>query len=490
MSDVSQYVVILIAYFTAMVGIGIWFNKRSRSRSEYFLARGKLGPATIGISFSATQISGSSYMGAVGTERLLGYNFSPAGVSSAAAPWFSYILLGDRLRRVASRLGSVTLADVLQARFYSKWVGAIATSIMLVAFVPLIAAQLKAAANVFEVLLGMPYWVGLVGFGGVVVLYTVLGGMLAVAWTDFVQGLIMMAGFAILAPMAVYSAGGFSEMHRQYGALNPQAITLVGKMPALWVISDFLAWGFFQIGGSPAAVTRFLIPEDDRTLKGAMAYSVVFQSFIYVCATLIAIASGVLLPDLEQPDLTLPTLVAKLLPPVFGGIIIAAVLSAIMSTLSGILLVAGSLTVENVYVKLIGRTVSAREGLRIARWVTFVIGALAMAMAIRPPAAIFWIVTMSFSFMASAFTFPFLLGLWWPRATREGGLAGMLGGALACVAWYVLGYWRYGTLEDWIGGLWPAFFGPMVSLVLMVVVSKLTAPAPEEVLETFFAGLD
>ena len=487
MSETAQYVAILAAYFLAMIGVGVWFNKRSRSRSEYFLARGKLGPATIGISFSATQISGSSYMGAVGTERIFGYNFSPAGVSSAAAPWFSYILLGDRLRRIAGRLGSVTLADILQARFYSKAVGGVATAIMLVAFIPLIAAQLKAAANVFEVLLGMPYWIGLVGFGGAVILYTVLGGMLAVAWTDLVQGLIMMAGFAILAPVAVFSAGGFSEMHRQYGQLNPQAISLMGKMPALWVISDFLVWGFFQIGGSPAAVTRFLIPEDERTLKGAMAYSVVFQSFIYVCATLIAIASGVLLPDLHQPDLTLPTLVAKLLPPVFGGIIIAAVLSAIMSTLSGILLVAGSLVVENVYVKLIGRTIEAQQGLRIARWVTFIIGALAMAMALRPPAAIFWIVTMSFSFMASAFTFPFLLGLWWPRATREGGLAGMIGGALACVVWYVLGWARYGSLENWIGGIWPALFGPMVSLVLMVSVSKLTAPPPEEVTKTFFA---
>jgi len=487
LSETAQYVAILAAYFLAMIGVGVWFNKRSRSRSEYFLARGKLGPATIGISFSATQISGSSYMGAVGTERIFGYNFSPAGVSSAAAPWFSYILLGDRLRRIAGRLGSVTLADILQARFYSKAVGGVATAIMLVAFIPLIAAQLKAAANVFEVLLGMPYWIGLVGFGGAVILYTVLGGMLAVAWTDLVQGLIMMAGFAILAPVAVFSAGGFSEMHRQYGQLNPQAISLMGKMPALWVISDFLVWGFFQIGGSPAAVTRFLIPEDERTLKGAMAYSVVFQSFIYVCATLIAIASGVLLPDLDQPDITLPTLVAKLLPPVFGGIIIAAVLSAILSTLSGILLVAGSLVVENVYVKLIGRTIEAPQGLRIARWVTFVIGALALAVAFRPPAAIFWIVTMSFSFMASAFTFPFLLGLWWPRATREGGIAGMLGGAFACVVWYVLGWLRYGSLENWIGGIWPALVGPMVSLVLMVVVSKLTAPPPEEVTKTFFA---
>jgi Na+/proline symporter len=276
-------------------------------------------------------------------------------------------------------------------------------------------------------------------------------------------------------------------MNRQYGELNPSSISLMGNLPALWVISDFLAWGFFQIGGAPAAVTRFLIPEDDRTLKRAMAYSVVFQSFIYVCATLIAIASGVLLPNIDKPDLTLPTLVAKLLPPVFGGIIIAAVLSAIMSTLSGILLVSGSLMVENVYVKLFGKTIEPREGLRIARWTTFLIGALALAVAFRPPAAIFWIVTMSFSFMASAFTFPFLLGLWWPRATREGGLAAMVGGAVACVVWYVLGFSRYGTLDNWIGGIWPAFFGPLVSLVLMVSVSQLTAPPPEDVTKTFFA---
>lgn len=487
MSASGQYVLILATYFIAMIGIGVWFNKKSRSRAEYFIARGKLGPATVGISYSATQISGSSYMGGVGLERSLGYNVSPSGVSSAAAPWFTYILLGSRLRRIASRLQSVTLADVLQARFYSKAAGGVATAIMLIAFVPLIAAQLKAAANVFEVLLGIPYWMGITGFGGAVILYTVLGGMLAVAWTDLVQGLIMMAGFAILAPVAVTAAGGFSEMHRQYGELNPSSISLMGHMPALWVISDFLAWGFFQIGGAPAAVTRFLIPEDDRTLKRAMAYSVVFQSFIYLCATLIAIASGVLLPHIDKPDLTLPTLVAKLLPPVFGGIIIAAVLSAIMSTLSGILLVSGSLMVENVYVKLIGRTIEPGEGLRIARWTTFLIGALALAVAFRPPAAIFWIVTMSFSLMASAFTFPFLLGLWWPRATREGGLTAMVGGAVACVVWYVLGLSRYGTLDNWIGGIWPAFFGPIVSLVLMISVSKLTAPPPEDVTKTFFA---
>ncbi|MFQ5788974.1 MAG: sodium/proline symporter [Acidobacteriota bacterium] len=486
MSVAQEYTLIVGAYFAGMLLLGVWFNKRLRSEKDYFIARGRLGPATIGFSFSATQMSGSSYMGAVGTEKLLGYNFTPAGVSSAAAPWFSYILLGSKLRRIAGRIRSVTIADIFEARFYSKSAGMVSTLIMLLAFIPMIAAQLKAAGNVFEVLLGVPYLTGLFVFGGIVILYTVLGGMYAVAWTDLIQGLIMILGFAILAPVAVGAAGGFAEMHRQYGELNPQSISFLGGMPALWVVSNFLVWGFFQIGGSPASVTRFLIPEDEKTLKSAMVYSVFFQSFIYVCATLIAIAGGVLLPHLERPDLTVPTMVSQLLPPVVGGVIVAAVLGAIMSTIDSILLLAGSLAVQNVYIKFMGREVDGRRGLKMARRVTLVIGVLALLVAIEPPAAIFWIVTMAFSLMASAFTFPFLLGLWWPRTTKEGGLAGMIGGAASCVLWYVAGYVRYQSFDNWIGGIWPALLGPAVSLFLIVVVSRLTSPPPEEVMDLFF----
>jgi len=483
----TQYTIILALYFTCLMGLGLWFNRRVQSKRDYFIARGKLGPATIGFSYSATQMSGSSYMGAVGTEKLLGYNFSPAGVSSAAAPWFAYILLGSRLRKVASKIHCVTIADIFEARFYSTAAGLTATVIMLVAFIPMIAAQLQAAGNVFEVLLGMPYLNGLLVFGGIVILYTVLGGMQAVAWTDLIQGIIMIIGFAILAPVAVSAAGGFAEMHRQYGALNPGAISFLGKMPALWVVSSFLVWGFFQIGGSPASVTRFLIAEDDKTLKRAMAYSVLFQSFIYVCATLIAIAAGVLLPNLERADLTVPTLVSNLLPPIVGGVIVAAVLGATMSTIDSILLLAGSLVVENIYVKALGGSDDERQGLRIGRVTTLVIGAFALLVATDPPAAIFWIVTMAFSLMASAFTFPFLLGLWWPRATKEGGIAGMVGGALACVGWYIAGYALYGTFNDWIRGLWPALVGPAVSLLLVVTVSKMTTAPPADVSAIFFS---
>ena len=157
-----------------------------------------------------------------------------------------------------------------------------------------------------------------------------------------------------------------------------------------------------------------------------------------------------------------------------------------MSTIDSILLLAGSLVVENIYVRFVNPSIDVKKGLRIARLVTLAIGVLALLVALKPPAAILWIVTMSFSLMASAFTFPFLLGVWWPRATKEGGIAGMISGALSCVFWYVLGYMKYHTLDNWIGGVWPAIFGSFVCLVLLIMVSKMTSPPPKEVQDIFF----
>lgn len=486
MNNITQYLIVIVSYFIGMLFIGYWFNKKVESDEDYFLAKDKLGPATIGFSFSATQMSGSTYMGAVGSCKVLGYNFIPAALSSAAAPWFSYILVGDRIRKVSSRLNSLTLADIFEARFYSKYASLASTIIMLIAFIPMIAAQLKAAANSFEVLLGLPYLTALLLFGGIVIIYTVLGGMYAVAWTDLIQGIIMIVGFAILVPVAVGKAGGFSEMHVQYAQINPKGMTLTGIMPTVWVISAFIVWGLLQIGGSPASVVRFLIPKDDNTLKKALVYSILFQSFIFLTFALIAIASGVLLPNLEQTDLTVPTLVSQLLPPILGGVILAAALGAMMSTIDSILLLAGSLVSNNIYSKFLGKEVDSKNSLKIGRYVTAVIGLLGLIVAIKPPAAILWIVTMSFSLMASAFTVPLILGLWWPRATKEGGIAGIIGGAVSCVIWYILGYMKYQSFSNWIGGIWPAVFGCVVSLILVIVVSYLTSPAPKEVVDIFF----
>ena len=245
------YLFILIIYFILMFLVGIFFGKKNRSEGDYFLAKDKLPPAVIGFSFSATQMSGSTYMGAIGTRRTTGIPYVPCGVSSASAPWFCYILVGDRIRRLNARVECLTMAEVFEKRF-GKLAGLIAAIIMLICSIPSVTSQFQAAGGAFETILGIPYLTALLIFGGIVVVYTIVGGMFAVAWTDLVQGALMIGGFLILAPLTVWKAGGFSNIFHSYAAFNPAGASFAsGGKPLIWMISGFLVWGFFQIGGQP-----------------------------------------------------------------------------------------------------------------------------------------------------------------------------------------------------------------------------------------------
>lgn len=481
----GTYIAVIAVYFLAMLGVGFLFTNKVSSERDYFIAKDKLNAPVIGFSFSATQMSGSTYMGTVGSVRGMGYAFIPAALSSAAAPWFCYVLVGDRIRKVSARLKSVTMADIFESR-YGKAAGLIATIIMIIASIPTIAAQLKAAANAFELLLGIPYVLSLFIFGGIVVIYTLLGGMFAVAWTDLIQGILMIVGFAILVPVVLVNAGGFTAMHEAYARFNPAGISISGSQPMMWVISGFLVWGFFQIGGQPAAVTRFLTTSDEKKMKRALAYSIIFESFIFIALAIIAIGAGALLPDIKNSDMTLPMLIQTYLHPVVGGIVLAAALGAMMSTVDSVLLMVSSLFVNNIYVKVLHKKDNTKETLTAGRVIVVAIGVLGLLVAINPPDAILWIITTGFSLMASAFTFPLLLGLWWPKTTKAAGLAGILTGAAACLLWYVIGFVQFHSLSSWIGGIWPALFGSVISLVVTVLVSLFTEPIDRETAEVFY----
>lgn len=485
MDATLSYILVIAVYFVAMLAVGVIFAKRVNSDDEYFVARDKLSAPVIGFSFSATQMSGSTYLGTVGQIRSLGYAFIPAALSSAAAPWFCYVLVGDRVRKISARLKAVTVSDVFHARFGRK-VGILSAVIILLCSIPTIGAQLKAAGTAFEVLIGIPYVAALFLFGGIVIVYTLLGGMFAVAWTDLIQGILMILGFVILGPIVLNAAGGFTEMHIKYAEFNPAGITLNGGQPLMWIISSFLVWGFFQVGGQPASITRFQTTSDTKKLKYALMYSIVFESLIYIGLTIISICAGVLIPTLENADMALPVLIQNYLHPVLGGVVLAAALGAMMSTVDSVLLMISSIFVENIYRKLVSKDVSSKKSLSLGRMITIVIGVSGMLIAIDPPDAVLWIITMGFSVMAAAFTFPLLLGLWCKSITSAGGAAGIIGGAAMAIIWYILGYVKYQSLSAWIGGIWPAIIGAAVSLILTLVVSRFSTPISKETEDIFF----
>lgn len=283
MSVITQYLIVIVIYFVAMLGIGVLAGRKiTGDGGDYFLAKDKL---------------------------------------SAAAPWFCYILLGDRVRQVAARLKSVTLGNIIESR-YGKAASILSTCLMLVCLIPSVAGQLKAAGSAFQVLLNMPYMTAIIVFGAIVLIYTLLGGMFAVAWTDLVQGIIMVVGILIMVPVCLGKVGGFTAMNEAFAQINPQGASLTSGQPMMWVISGFLVWGFYQIGGQPAATTRFLTTSDGKTMKKALSYSIVFESVIYLGISILAFCALPLLVGVDIPssDMTLPLLIREYLHPLLGGL--------------------------------------------------------------------------------------------------------------------------------------------------------------------------
>ncbi|MCD6445969.1 sodium/proline symporter [Candidatus Bathyarchaeota archaeon] len=487
MSYESQVAIILVMYFIGMLLMGIFFSRKIKGISSFYVGERQLSAPVTGFSFAATQMSGSTYMGAVGTTAKLGYSFIPGAIGSVLASYWAFPLIGTKMRRIAGKLNSFTLGDILSARFYSKKAIRVLISIIFtVSYIPLIAAQLKAGGNAFEVLLGISYVKAVLLFGAIVVIYTILGGMLAVAWTDFIQGAIMFFGFLIVGIAALMHFGGFPEIHHAFAQVDPRLVSLRGLLPATWVAGSAVMWGFFQIGGNPSSMVRFLIPRDIKTCKKAMLWSLGLSAFIFAMYGIIAPAGRALFPNPKSFDLILPLMVKALLPAYVAGIILAAMLAAMMSTIDSALLLAGSTIARDFYQNIINPEADEKRQLMIARFVTLVIGVISMLIALNPPTQILWLVTMTFSLFAGAFTAVMIATFWWPRATREGAIVSIIAGYLTTIMWYVIGLKTYNSWSMWPGGLWPPFVAVPVAAVVLYVVSKLTKAPPEDVLETFY----
>jgi len=306
-----------------------------------------------------------------------------------------------------------------------------------------------------------------------------------------IDAIIMITGMTILLPVVLVAAGGFTAMHEAYAVFNPNGISFQGSQPLMWIISGFLVWGFYQIGGQPAAVTRFQTTSDSGKLKRALIYSIIFESIIFLFVSMIAIAAGALIPELKSSDMALPMLIQTYLHPILGGVVLAAALGAMMSTVDSVLLMVSSIFVNNIYIKAFNnKDISHEKVTSLGRTITVIIGVAGLLIAIKPPDAILWIITMGFSIMAAAFTFPLLLGLWWSKATDKAGLIGIISGAVAAVVWYVLGFIKYHSLSVFIGGIWPAVFGSLISLIVVILVSKITEETNKDTIALFFDDSD
>ncbi len=464
---------IFLLYFALVFLIG-WFSlKNTRSESDYWIAGGKMGWLVGGATLSATHTSAGTFIGTIGVIYTAGWSFGWLVFAVVLAYWFMAAFLAPRFIRVKE----LTLPAFLQRRYYSKTPRGVAAIIILIATMVYIQAQIIAGGLVAQVIFGIAPKTGMLIFTFILVAYTMIGGMIAVAYTDFLQLIIMVIGTLVAIPVAISHFDGLLDMLMAAQYLHPITFTWDGFSGSL-LFTMGLA---FFLGGiaTPEKLTRLYAMRDMRTIRRAILLTIILVTTLNLSVFLLGVAGISMFPLLPKGDLAMPMIAKALLPSFTGTIMLAAITSAMMSTVDSLLLVAGSALSEDIYQTFIHPAASQKTRMRIARAGILITGTLPLAaiwLGWGQGELIQFIVLLFTALMASGFFMPVMGGIWWKRATKEGAIASMIGGAGMTFVWKIFGW----------GGLDPVLPGFLTSAVLLVLVSLLSPAPPEKALEPYF----
>ena len=472
MSEAAIYALVILAYMALLAAVGLATSRRMRGAEDFYLGGRNIGPWVTSLSFVAAYFSSVLIIGGGG----FGYRYGMAtlwigAINVLVGVFLAWVVLGKRVRRFTSRLKTMTIPGFLAERFASPEARIFSALVIAIFLIVYNVSILKGMGHIFEVLMGIPYWVGVLLSGAIIVVYVSLGGYLAVVWTGFFQAWVMGAGLILLTVAALKTVGGLSAANLALASIDPG---LVGT-PGVWGWAGLVSFSLvvsFGVWGMPQLVIRFYSIRSAKVLRiGALVATI--GGSMAVLPYLIGAIARVLHPGLENPDLAIPTLTKAILSPWGAAVFLAGVIAAGMSTFASILIIASSAVVRDVAQKGLGRSLTERQAIRASRLVSAVIGVISLLIALRPPGLILELTAFSWAAIASTCLWPLLFGLYWKRATRSGVFASMVGGFTTSIAWTASG------TPLGVNGFIPAL---VVGLLLLVGVSLGTTPPPEGVI--------
>jgi sodium/proline symporter len=469
----STTVTVLIVYLGILAALAIWSRRETHTLAGYYLAGKKLPFWVVAFSTNATGESGWLLLGLSGMGYAVGvqaYWVVVGEILGIGAAWW---LVARRLKKFGDETDAITVPDVLAAKFADKWhlIRGIAVAIILVMVTAYVTAQMVASGKAFQSFLGMEYSTGVIVGSIFIIGYTFVGGYKAVSYTDVVQGVLMLLGLIAVPIAAVAYAGGWGEVQSNLMLQDPTLVDMFavsdGNKPVWIAIASFIAIGLPFLG-VPQLLVRFMSARDDGEIKKARIVSMLVLLIFTAGAVTAGVAGRALYPGLEDAETIFPVLSNNLFPPIIAGMLLVVVLSAIMSTVDSLLLLASSAVVRDTYQKIIGTDKSEETLSNYGKIVTVIIGAVAVVLGIQEPRVIFDFVLASWSGLGSAFG-PVIIGiLYYKRITWEGVVSGMLGGFVASVSWLMFFKADY-------HGLYEAIPGFITGLVLTYGVSMLTS---------------
>lgn len=477
----------LVLYFIVMLGIGLYAYRKSTSDvSGYMLGGRSLPPSVAALSAGASDMSGWILMGLPGAMFVTGFSSTWIATGLVIGAWLNYLLVAPRLRvytEVAN--DAITIPDYFANRFEDKGnaLRIVSALVIIVFFTLYTSSGVVAGGKLFESSFGMSYESGLYITTGVVVLYTLFGGFLAVSLTDFVQGCIMFVAL-ILVPVVTFSLLD-NPLSVTLNELNPQMLTWVGAGGAIGIISA-MSWGLGYFG-QPHIIVRFMSVRSVKDMPVARRIGMSWMIIAALGAVFTGLFGAAYAHEknlvVDDPETIFLILSQLLFHPLIAGFLLAAILAAIMSTISSQLLVSSSSLTEDFYKIFIRRDATDKELVLVGRISVALVALCAIYLAYDRDSSILDLVSNAWAGFGAAFGPLVLFSLLWKRMNFAGALAGMLVGAGTVLIWIYAPITVDGqSLSSLIYEIVPGF---ILSSIAIVVVSLNTKAPSSQISDKF-----
>jgi SSS family solute:Na+ symporter len=473
---VNTCILVLFIYIGMLMTIGIWTARRSRTAEDFIIGGRTIGPWVTALSFIAVYYSSVLIIGG----GAFGYRFGMGtlwigAINVLVGSTLCWIVLGRRIREFTERMGVSTISGFFAKRYNSPEAGIFSAAIVFLFLILYNVSVVKGMANSFEVLMGLPYWGGVLLSGLVIIFYVVLGGYIAVVWTSFIQAWVMIFSLLLLTFRTIHAVGGLSVGMERLQQLGPGLV----ETPGVWGWAGLVSFCLvvsLGVWGMPQLLIRFYSIKDAKTFRLGTVIVTVGASIALLPYLNGALSRLLIEPELtgKAVDLAIPKLAELVLSPWGAAVLLAGVVAAGMSTFAGILLIVSSSLVRDIYKSGLGKQLSNAQEIFATRIVSLGVGLVSLVIALRPPALILVLTGFAWAVIASTNLWPLLFGIYWKRASRPAAFVSMVTGALTALIW------------TWAGKPWGVhgfIAGAVVSLVVIVVLSFIPWSPPEGHLE-------
>ncbi|WP_049209048.1 sodium/proline symporter PutP [Serratia marcescens] len=468
----TPMLVTFLVYIFGMVLIGLLAYRATNNFDDYILGGRSLGSVVTALSAGASDMSGWLLMGLPGAIFLSGISESWIAIGLTIGAYLNWKLVAGRLRvHTEANNNALTLPDYFTSRFEdnSKLLRVISAIVILVFFTIYCASGIVAGARLFESTFGMSYETALWAGAAATILYTFIGGFLAVSWTDTVQASLMIFALILTPVIVIFAVGGIDTSMLVIQAQNPANLDMLKGLNFVAILS-LLGWGLGYFG-QPHILARFMAADSHRTIRSARRISMTWM--ILCLAGTIAVGFFGIAYFSNNPDQAgnvsqngervFIELAMLLFNPWVAGVLLSAILAAVMSTLSCQLLVCSSAITEDLYKAFLRKGASQRELVWVGRVMVLVVALIAIALAANPENRVLGLVSYAWAGFGAAFGPVVLISVMWSRMTRNGALAGMLVGAVTVIVW---------KQYEWLG-LYEIIPGFILGCFAIVVVSLM-----------------